>query len=612
MGAGDEAPPAESIAVYTRIRSGSDGSESELSLVAGKPEVIRAKNLEFQLDHCFGPTAEQSDCYEVMGKGMVERVVDGFNAAILAYGQTGSGKTFTMLGPEGAKLDGSDPGLGIVPRACMQIFQNIPKDFEVCVSYVEVYNDSVNDLLYKDKKDGGKGLNLREFTEGHVEPEGLTKVPVKDAQGVMTSIAYGDTRRVIAAMAMNPRSSRGHGIITIHILNSEGQPHGRLTLVDLAGMESSKKSPPEGASNLAIRKQEAKAINVSLLALSSVVSALASKGAMRIPFRNSKLTRLLQSSLAGNTKAAFVVTLRSENKNIEEAIGTLRFAQRAKTVQAVVLKNEDLAAAKGAKGGGAVAKRLEAELEMAKNSLADFEAKLALEAQYKENLHLEVQTLLAEMEGLKKDSEIARKRKLDKPAVQGAAPGYPGYVEALERRVIALEEENRVLRQRDCMHRLAAMEPAVDVSDAPKLHVQKENLVTFEPMVQFEGKPQQGGFAMELQRSTSDVEIGRRTKSGRIPVREDVRYGSKAAKGKGIMRAAGFFLSSYRSSSKVHPGGAGGESKAKRVAVRYKPRVPLSTLSGDPKRLLAASIVQATWRGRLTREELYWEMMGYY
>merc|ERR1719231_144067 len=113
---------------------------------------------------------------------------------------------------------------------------------------------------------------------------------------------------------MNPRSSRGHGIITLHVSKPDGAAHGRMTLVDLAGMESSKKSPPEGASNVAARRQEAKAINISLLALSSVVSALASKDAMRIPFRNSKLTRLLQSSLAGNTKAAFIVTLRSESK----------------------------------------------------------------------------------------------------------------------------------------------------------------------------------------------------------------------------------------------------------------------------------------------------------
>lgn len=191
-----------------------------------------------------------------------------------------------MLGPESAKLSGADDSLGIVPRACLQLFAELPAGYQVSVSYVEVYNDSVNDLL---NPHGGSQLQLRDLGNGQIEPEGLTKLATKDAAGVMAAIATGDTRRVVAAMAMNPRSSRGHGIITVYASNREGLPHGRLTLVDLAGMESSKKSPPEGASNLAARRQEAKAINTSLLALSSVVSALASKEAMRIPFRNAKV-----------------------------------------------------------------------------------------------------------------------------------------------------------------------------------------------------------------------------------------------------------------------------------------------------------------------------------
>lgn len=119
------------------------------------------------------------------------------------------------------------------------LFQTLPKGYTVTASYIEVYNDSVNDCLGSDK---GKYLALRETTAGHVAPDGLTMVPVSDTAGVMKTLGKGDKNRVVAAMAMNPRSSRGHGLICLDVFNTESQPAGRLTLVDLAGMESSKKS----------------------------------------------------------------------------------------------------------------------------------------------------------------------------------------------------------------------------------------------------------------------------------------------------------------------------------------------------------------------------------
>ena len=188
MGAPDAEPAAENIAVYARIRAGGD-ADSEVSTVPGDKGAVRARALEFHLDHAFGTDAPQSELYEVVGRNLVERCVAGFNATILAYGQTGSGKTFTMLGPENMKLDGSDEGLGIVPRACLQLFKELPPGHTVNVSYIEVYNDGVNDMLNADKS-AGSFLQLRETSVGHIEPEGLTRVPVASAAEVMLSLIH--------------------------------------------------------------------------------------------------------------------------------------------------------------------------------------------------------------------------------------------------------------------------------------------------------------------------------------------------------------------------------------------------------------------------------------
>ena len=494
-------------------------------------EKVRARNLEFSVDRSFSTNASQEDVYNIVARELVDKVLAGYNTAILAYGQTGSGKTYTMLGPTVAKPESSskstvakpesssksmatvaDSRVGIVPRACMQLFAGLPKGYRVALSYLEVYNESVNDCL--DESGEIKYLPLREVSAGHVEAEGLTQLPVADVPAVLRAIARGDSRRIVAAMAMNPRSSRGHGLIALNVHTADGLPHGRLTLVDLAGMESSKKSPPEGASNVIARRQEAKAINTSLLALSGCISALAAhSGAMRVPYRDSKLTRLLQSSLAGTCKAAIIVTLRCEAKNTDESIHSLRFAQRAKAVEATVVKNEDLRALTTQRAG-AVNRKLEAELGYARQSLAEFETRLASAETYKATLMAQVQTLLAEMQSLQRDAETARREQAAQAvreakeakeaqaakeaaleakealeakqpaqaasAARGGAqhneerpksavrPKSAGYVRSLERRLVELEEENRLLRQRDIMRRLVSLEGSSD-EPSPKI-----------------------------------------------------------------------------------------------------------------------------------------------
>ena len=217
--------PAEavSINVYARIRGNSD----QVSTPADKPGALLCRNLEFSLDAAFDCHASQKDCYDSVeaGSQAVARVLQGFNSTILAYGQTGSGKTFTMMGPEAADFGNPDaPELGLVPRACGQIFSRLPAGFSVRVTYLEIYNDRVNDLL-------GRKEDLQLRTQGvGVVPEGLTFKDASSVKDVMAAIKLGDSRRVIAAMAMNPRSSRGHGVVAIHLSDGKGNAFGRLTL----------------------------------------------------------------------------------------------------------------------------------------------------------------------------------------------------------------------------------------------------------------------------------------------------------------------------------------------------------------------------------------------
>jgi len=444
--------PGESIGVYARVR----GSSDEVSTTAEKPGSLTVRNLEFTLDQAYDSAADQKAVYDGAAHSQVERVLQGFNATILAYGQTGSGKTFTMLGPEDADFDDpSGPNLGVVPRACGTLFSKLPAGHKVSVSYVEVYNDAVNDLL-------GKGEDLKLHARGQsVVPDGLKLEPVTSVKEVMAAIKLGDTRRVIAAMAMNPRSSRGHGIVQIHVTTAKGEAYGRLTLADLAGMESSKKSAavePASGSNpsvSAVRKEEAKRINTSLLALSSVISALASN-ATRVPYRDSKLTRLLQDSLGGNCKCAIIVTVRCEKQNLDEAINTLRFAQRAKNVTVNLVSN-----AQAASDSKPKAAKLAEELDLAKSALGDFEEKLASSEQHKEQLLAEVNNLMAEMQLLQREQANAKERHDAKARASVAAGGGGGggedlakHVRQLEARVEQLEEENRMLRQREIMRKM--------------------------------------------------------------------------------------------------------------------------------------------------------------
>ena len=355
--AGD--PAAESIAVYARLKPvGPNDSRGDVNVPKrfGKQKSIQVnlnpqRQLEFSLDWIFTDEDKQEDVYNIAAHDRVQAVLQGYNATILAYGQTGSGKTHSMFGPDEVLTDflACDPAQhGIVPRASAHIFEGLrhgstQSKFIIECSYLEIYNNTLNDLL------GGKqNLPMREKPGSGLEVLGLTYEMVGSSAEVMANLARGNSKRVVAAMKMNPRSSRGHAIFTIYvkeILALGGEKAGKLNLVDLAGMESSKKSyAMEGASNNEMRKVEAKNINTSLYALGSVIERLSEAGRSaggkaHVPYRDSKLTRLLQDSLGGNSKSTIMVALRIESQNVEESVNTLRFAQRAKAVKTIVKDN---------------------------------------------------------------------------------------------------------------------------------------------------------------------------------------------------------------------------------------------------------------------------------
>jgi len=279
----------------------------------------------FIFDHIFYSASTQEEIFECVGKPIVEDVLAGYNGTVLAYGQTGSGKTHSMMGQLG-----NPEQEGLIPRSASLIFQAIMSDevgtvFTIKISMLEIYKEALKDLLYvSDVK-----LKIKETAEG-ITVDGLTEEYVGGEQELMDRIEYGQENRTVACTKMNSRSSRSHQlfIIKVHQRFADGlEKTGTLNLVDLAGSE---KISASGVKGLGL--EEAKKINLSLSMLGHVIHQL-SQGASHIPYRDSKLTRLLQESLGGNFKTRLLVAGSPHIRNLEETISTLKFAQRAKTVK---------------------------------------------------------------------------------------------------------------------------------------------------------------------------------------------------------------------------------------------------------------------------------------
>ncbi|KAG7384353.1 Kinesin-like protein kif3a [Phytophthora pseudosyringae] len=293
----------------------------------------------FTFDAAFGARSTQQQVYDTAATEIVEAVMEGYNGTIFAYGQTGAGKSHTMEGY------GDQPG--IIPYSFKHVFDKVAisknKRILVRASYLEIYNEEIRDLLSKDPKNA---LDLKENADSGVYVKGLTAQVVKDAAEIDHVMQTGKKNRSVGATLMNQTSSRSHSIFTIVVeclsegsAGDDGKDHvcvGKLNLVDLAGSERQSKTGATGD-----RLQEANKINLSLSALGNVISALVDGKSKHIPYRDSKLTRLLQDSLGGNTKTVMIANCGPADYNYEETLTTLRYASRAKNIKNKPKINED-------------------------------------------------------------------------------------------------------------------------------------------------------------------------------------------------------------------------------------------------------------------------------
>ncbi|XP_058826927.1 kinesin heavy chain isoform X1 [Topomyia yanbarensis] len=343
---GDREIPAEdSIKVVCRFRPLNDseeraGSKFIVKFPSGPEEnCLSIGGKVYLFDKVFKPNATQEKVYNEAAKSIVSDVLAGYNGTIFAYGQTSSGKTHTMEGVIG------DPGKqGIIPRIVNDIFNHIYSmevnlEFHIKVSYYEIYMDKIRDLLDVSK------VNLSVHEDKNRVPyvKGATERFVSSPEDVFEVIEEGKSNRHIAVTNMNEHSSRSHSVFLINVkqenLENQKKLSGKLYLVDLAGSEKVSKTGAEGTV-----LDEAKNINKSLSALGNVISALADGNKTHIPYRDSKLTRILQESLGGNARTTIVICCSPASFNESETKSTLDFGRRAKTVKNVVCVNEELTA----------------------------------------------------------------------------------------------------------------------------------------------------------------------------------------------------------------------------------------------------------------------------
>ncbi|NP_001138546.1 kinesin family member 13B L homeolog [Xenopus laevis] len=376
----------------------------------------RSQPKVFAYDHCFWSMDEsvkekfagQDVVFQCLGENILQNAFEGYNACIFAYGQTGSGKSYTMMGTA------DQPGL--IPRLCSTLFERTQKaeneelSFKVEVSFMEIYNEKVRDLL--DPKGSRQSLKVREHKVLGPYVDGLSKLAVASYKDIESLMSEGNKSRTVAATNMNEESSRSHAVFNIiltHTLSdvksgTSGEKVSKLSLVDLAGSERATKTGAAGE-----RLKEGSNINKSLTTLGLVISALADQGAAKnknkfVPYRDSVLTWLLKDSLGGNSKTAMVATVSPAADNYDETLSTLRYADRAKNIVNHAVVNED--------PNARIIRELREEVEKLRVQLTQAESMKAPEL--KERLQ-ESEKLIQEMtvtweEKLRMTEEIAQER----------------------------------------------------------------------------------------------------------------------------------------------------------------------------------------------------------
>ncbi|XP_046385225.1 kinesin-like protein Klp61F [Ischnura elegans] len=339
----------QNIQVFVRVRP-----QNQQERAKGFPDVIEcptpkeilvrdkpchSTSKTFTFDHVFNMASKQIDVYRRVVKPLIKEVLDGYNCTVFAYGQTGTGKTYTMEGGRSANSVvtwENDPEIGIIPRTLSHLFEELRQEdveFTLRVSFLELYNEELIDLLAPPTDNTRLRIFEDSAKKGSVIIQGLQEVTVHSKDDVYQILMRGSERRQTAATLMNATSSRSHTVfsVTVHIKESlmggdEMLKTGKLNLVDLAGSENIGRS---GA--VEKRAREAGSINQSLLTLGRVITALVER-TPHVPYRESKLTRLLQDSLGGRTKTCFIATISSVAANLEETLSTLDYAHRAKDI----------------------------------------------------------------------------------------------------------------------------------------------------------------------------------------------------------------------------------------------------------------------------------------
>ncbi|CAL8470663.1 g10205 [Coccomyxa elongata] len=336
---------AERVKVVVRVRP-PHGSESggAISVAPDNKGIVLYRDQSnvpqsgFEFDKVLREDASQADVFHAAVQPIVDDVMNGYNGTIMAYGQTGAGKTYTLssVAPD---------NIGMMPRAAAAIFSEIEHDssnvYTVVMSYIQIYMELLQDLLQPQNND----LQIREGEDG-VFVAGVHEVEVEKVEDCLHLLQVGDRNRVFAFTALNAHSSRSHAIVMLTITKRPaaapqnralGQKVkvGKLFLVDLAGSERLKKSRSTG-----LRASEAVSINLSLTTLGMCINARADPNATHVPFRDSKLTRLLQESLGGNAKTSLVIAVANALQHVDETLQSLQFGSRAMRVHTQAVVNE--------------------------------------------------------------------------------------------------------------------------------------------------------------------------------------------------------------------------------------------------------------------------------